>query len=141
MRPEERGKKVRIVLDTNVLVSALNFSGNQRKVFDLFLKGEIQVCVSPFILEELKYVLEKKFKWDKMSSQKVARKIKSKAILIKPQKKISIIKRDEADNRILECAQEGKAHFIISSDAQHLLPLKIYRGIRILRALEFLKLM
>ena len=76
-----------------------------------------------------------------MSSQKVVRKIKSKAILIKPQKKISIIKRDEADNRILECAQEGKAHFIISGDAQHLLPLKIYRGIRILRSFEFLKLM
>lgn len=140
MRPEKKGKKVRVVLDTNVLVSALNFSGNQRKIFDLFLKGEIQICISPFILGELKYVLEKKFKWNKANFQKVVRKIKSQAILVEPQKKILIIKKDEVDNRILECAREGKAHFIISGDTQHLLPLKNYRGIKILSSSEFLKL-
>ncbi len=126
MRLEKKGKKIRVVLDTNVLVSALNFSGNQRKILELFLKGEIQVCISLFILEELKYVLEKKFKWDKINSQKVVRKIQSQAILVRPRKMISIIKKDETDNRILECAQEGRAHFIISGDTQHLLPLKNY---------------
>ena len=61
--------------------------------------------------------------------------------MIKPERRISIIKQDEDDNRILECAIEGKAEYIISGDEHHLLPLNEYQGIKILSPAEFLKLL
>lgn len=140
MRLEKKEKR-KVVLDTNILVSALNFPGKERKIFDLFLQGEIDVYISPFILEELSYTLVKKFKWKNSDCQKIIKKIKKKAVLVEPKERISIIKEKEADNRILECAFEAKVDFIISGDKKHLFPLKKFKGIKILRASEFLKML
>jgi len=43
------------------------------------------------------------------------------------------------DNRILECALEAKAHFLISGDKKHILPLKKLKGVKILSASHFLE--
>ena len=51
-----------------------------------------------------------------------------------------MIREKDDDNRILECALEGKAEYIISGDKRHLLPLGEYEGIRILSPDEFLRL-
>jgi len=51
-----------------------------------------------------------------------------------------VIREKDDDNRILECALEGKAEYIISGDKRHLLPLGEYEGIRILSPDEFLRL-
>lgn len=139
MKLEKKGEKIKVVLDTNILVSALNFRGNEREIFNLFLKGEIEVFISPFILEELKYTLERKFKWDEINSLKIIEKIEAKANLIVPKIRISVIKEDESDNRILECALEAKTDFIISGDKKHILPLKEFRGIKILNSKDFLR--
>jgi len=57
-----------------------------------------------------------------------------------PSLRLTVIKEDEPDNRILECAVEGKCDYIISGDEHHILPLREYKGIKILRAAEFLNL-
>ena len=49
---------MRVVLDTNVIVSGLNFPGNERLVLELALRGRFELCLSPFILEEVAGVLE-----------------------------------------------------------------------------------
>ena len=55
---------MRVVLDTNVIISALNFPGNERLLFELALRGRFEFCLSRFILEEAAGVLVRKFGWD-----------------------------------------------------------------------------
>ena len=55
---------MRVVIDTNVIVSGLNFPGNERIVLELALRGRFELCLSPFILEEVAGVLGRKFDWD-----------------------------------------------------------------------------
>ena len=133
-------KKPKVVIDTNVFISGLNFLGKPNEILELFIKGEIEVYISPFILREIEKILRKKFSWNKKQLQKVLDKIKKKAIMVKPKTKISIIKTKRDDNRILECALEARAQYLISGDERHILPLKNFQGIKILSAAEFLKL-
>jgi putative PIN family toxin of toxin-antitoxin system len=139
MPTEKKPKKPKVVLDTNVIVSGLNFSGKERKILDLIWEGEIELYISPFILEETAGVLQRKFDWEKEEAQSSIKKIK--ASLVKPIRQVSIIKERKSDNRILECAIEGKVQYLISGDKRHLLPLKEYQGIRILSPAEFLELL
>jgi predicted nucleic acid-binding protein len=55
-----------------------------------------------------------------------------------PKDRIFLVREDPQDNRILECAVEGKADFIISGD-NHLLNKKEFNGIRIVNAKEFIE--
>ena len=66
--------------------------------------------------------------------------IESKAIKVQPKRRLSVIKEKDADNRILECAVEGKTDYIISGDKRHILPLREYSGIGILSPDAFLRL-
>ena len=108
---------------------------------ELFIKGEIEVYISPFILKELERILRKKFEWNEKQLQKILDKIKKKAVIVQAETKISIIKAKEDDNRILECGVDGKVQYIISGDKRHILPLKNFRGIKILSPSEFLGLL
>ena len=55
---------MRVVLDTNVLVSALNFPGNERLVLEFGMRGRFEFYLSPFVLQEVAGVLVRKFGWD-----------------------------------------------------------------------------
>ena len=55
---------MRVVLDTNVIISALNFPGNEPMVLELALRGRFEFYLSLFILEEVAGVLTRKFGWD-----------------------------------------------------------------------------
>ena len=55
------GRKLRVVIDTNVFISGLNFAGKPGEVLDLLVKEEINALVSPFILSELESILKEKF--------------------------------------------------------------------------------
>ena len=131
-------KKPKVVIDTNVFISGLIFTGKPSEVLELFIKGEIEVYISPFILKELERILRKKFEWNEKQLQKILDKIKKKAVIVQAETKISIIKAKEDDNRILECGVDGKVQYIISGDKRHILPLKNFRGIKILSPSEFL---
>ena len=141
MFTEDKTKKPKVVIDTNVFVSGLNFKGKPREILDLIWKEEIKVCISLFILRELEEVLEDVFGWDKERIGSTVERIKDKTIEVQPKVKISVIKEKNDDNRILECAVDGKAQYIVSGDKHHLLPLKEYQGINILSPAEFLQIM
>ena len=132
-------KEPKVVIDTNVFISGLNFTGKPSEVLKLFWKGEIRVFISPFILKEIEKILREKFEWSEGQVQRILNRIKAKAIEVRPKIKVPVIKEKDDDNRILECAVEGKAQYLISGDERHLLPLKEYQGIRILSPSEFLK--
>ena len=59
------------------------------------------------------------------------------AELVVPQRNISIIERSPADNRILECAVEGRAEFIVTGDKRDLGKLKTFEGIKIVSPSSF----
>jgi putative PIN family toxin of toxin-antitoxin system len=138
--PAESKSKSKVVIDTNVFVSGLTFKGNPREVLDLIWRGDIEACISSFIFKELEETLKKDFSWDRDQIKHTIEKIKAKTFLIQPKNKVSVIKENDDDNRILECAIEGRVQFLISGDRKHLLPLKEYQGIKILSPAEFLKL-
>jgi len=128
------------VVDTNVLISAILFGGNPERLLDLAEEGRIQLILSPEIIDEMKGVLMKKFGFDRNMVESVASFVQELSEMVVPSQKLKIIRRD-ADNRILECAIEGGASCIISGDKRHILPLKEFRGIKILSPSDFLKFM
>src|SRR4030043_2300533 len=139
--PAESESKPKVVIDTNVFVSGLTFKGKPREILDLVWRGDIEACISSFILKELEETLKKDFSWDRDHIKHTIENIKAEIILIQPKNKVSVIKGNDNDNRILECAIEGKVQYLISGDRKHLLPLKEYEGIKILSPAEFLKLL
>lgn len=139
--PAESKSKPKVVIDTNVFVSGLTFKGKPREVLDLVWKGDIEACISPSILEELEETLKKDFDWDRDQIKDSIEKIRANTILVHPKLKVTVIKEKDDDNRILECAIEGRVQYLISGDRKHLLPLKKYQGTKILSPAEFLKLL
>jgi len=65
-------------------------------------------------------------------------KIISISKIVEPLEKLDVVKEDPDDNKILECAKEGKVDYIVTQD-KHLLKLKSFEGIEILNPCEFLK--
>ena len=133
----------KIVLDTNNLISAIGWKkGNPRKIFEDCLFGKHNLIESPDLLREfLKVIKRPKFSFIyEEEIQTFVLNLLQMSELVEPKNKIGIIKIDPSDNIVLECAVEGKADYIISGD-EHLLKLKEFRGIRIVTAAEFLKLM
>jgi len=136
----QEGNRCKVVIDTNVFVSGLNFKGTPREVLDLIWKKKIEVYISPFIIEELRDTLLEDFAWDNEKVKEIIERIKDQTIQVQPSLVVSVIKGKDSDNRILECAIEGKVQYIVSGDKRHLLSLKEYQGIRILSPGEFLQL-
>ncbi len=134
----KKNPEVKVVLDTNTYISAILFGGKPEKIRKLSKEGKIELLVSEAIIAEVAEILRKKFNWESWQISQMIDEIRETATLVIPNQTLSIIKKDEDDNRILECAVEGKAHYIISGDKRHLLPLKEYQGINILSPAEFL---
>ena len=130
---------MKVVCDTNIYISFLKFGGKAEILLEHAFKGEFDLVISPEIIKETADVLKKKFGWD---NEKVSRSIMvmtNASQVVKPTKKIEKIKTDKSDNKILECAVEGKADYIVTGDKKHLLPLKKFKGIPIYSPQEFLK--
>ena len=131
---------MRVVLDTNVIVSGLNFPGNERIVLELALRGRFELYLSPFILDEVAGVLGRKFDWAEERSSQALRALGEAATVIEPPRLPEVIDGGHADNRILECAVEAAADYLITGDRRHLLPLEEHQGVRILNAPRFLSM-
>ena len=129
---------MRVVLDTNVIVSGLNFPGNERLVLELAFRGRFELYLSPFILEEVAGVLRRKFDWSEERSSQALRALGDAATVIEPQRLPEVIEGDHADNRVLECAAAASADYLVTGDRRHLLPLENHQGARILNAPRFL---
>jgi putative PIN family toxin of toxin-antitoxin system len=132
---------LRAVLDTNVYISAIMFGGKPEIIRRLAKEGKIQVLISEAIILEIAEVLRRKFDWESRDILQIIDDIRESTVLAIPRQNINLIKEDDADNRVLECALEGEAQYVVSGDKRHLLPLEIYRGVRILTPDQFLRLL
>ena len=129
---------MRVVLDTNVIVSGLNFPGNERLVLDLARRGRFDLYLSHFILQEVAGVLDRKFGWSEERSSQALRMLREAATVIEPRRLPEVIEGSHADNRILECAVEASSDYLVTGDRRHLLPLEKYGSARIANAPSFL---
>jgi len=130
---------MRVVLDTNIYISAIVFGGVCENLLDRLRLKRVEVLISAFILQEVKEVLEKKFKWKNEDVRLAIYDIEKRTTFIETKSKVNIIKKKKDDNHILECALDGRADLIITGDTKHILPLQNFRGIKIVTPRQFLK--
>ena len=122
---------MKVVADTNVLVSALIFPGGGPEAFyRLALEGRIELVTSRPLLAELGRVLTEKFGWEAEPAEEAIGQVVRLAEIVAPREALSEIEADPADNRVLEAAAEGGVDAIVSGD-RHLLVLGSWRGIEI----------
>ena len=138
MSTVKKNQNVKAVLDTNVYISAILFGGKPERIRKLSKEGKIEILISEAIIAEIAEVLRKTFDWGNLQISQTINEIREITTLVTPRQTLSIIKKDEDDNRILECAAEGKAGYIVSGD-KHILLLKEYQGIKILSPAQFLR--
>ena len=129
---------LRVVLDTNVLLSAIAFRGAVYKIWELADDARYELFVSSFILEEFRRnLLAKKSATPKEAAYWVE-EVARVARLVVPTTRITVIIRNDADNRILECAVEARAHVLVTGNMKDLRPLGAFQGIEIISPREFL---
>ena len=128
---------MRIVVDTNVIVSALVFGGLPRRVFEAVESGRCQFHYSAEIEGETRRVLRDKFGWDDDRLDRYLPALWGLGERVAPRRRANAVKEDPDDNRILECGLAASADVIVSGDG-HLLRLTAYEGIAILTPREFL---
>jgi len=132
---------MKVVCDTNVLVSGVRYGGNARRILELAARGTITNHVSAEILGEAEDVLSRpKFGFTQDQVLGIVELFRDTFALVSPRVAVAIMKSDTDDNRILEAALQADAQVIISGD-HHLLALGTWRGIRILTPADFLRLL
>ena len=128
---------MKVVFDTNILVSALVFPGGRGEAaLRRIIEEQDTLVLSKPVLDELLGVLGRKFSRDAEEIAHVAVFLSELAQFVKPRRRLRVV-RDDPDNRILECAIAGRAEVIVTGD-RALLALGEYRGVRIITLREYL---
>ena len=128
---------MKVVLDTNVFVSAFTLPGGRGAcALDKIIKGEDSLALSKPMIEELLSVLARKFARDREELARVAVFLSDLGELVEPTESLAVL-TDEPDNRILECAFAADAQRIVTG-ARAMLALGACRGIRIVSLSEYL---
>ena len=94
-----------IVLDTNVLISAIIFGRAPRTILEMVIAGKVRCALSFAILDELRDVLQRpKFGFTPEQAVTVVEELRGVCEILNPARRLRTIKADPDDNRILECA-------------------------------------
>jgi len=129
---------MKVVCDTNVLVSGILHPGNPRAVLQLVSKGEIAGSITLPILRELEEVLLRpKFGLPQRQAAAILELVQQTFHLVSPGEQIETVSADPDDNATIEAALGAEATVIISGDS-HLLSLGTFRRVRIVSPAEFL---
>jgi putative PIN family toxin of toxin-antitoxin system len=131
----------RVVLDTNVLISAFLFGGAPRQIVELIIAGVIDCSLSPAILDEVRGVLQRpKFGLSPRQAMSIVDELGGLCDVVNPSASIRRVIADPDDDRVLECAIEARADAVVSGDT-HLLACGTYKDILILNPSDFLQAM
>jgi len=131
--------ETRVVLDSNIYISAIMFGGKPLRALQLAEQGAFILLISAPLQAEVKRTLAKKFAYSSAMIQMSCNRAWSAAREIAPIIRVDLC-RDDDDNRILECAIEGEAHYIVTGD-RDLLELPAVSQYTILKVDEFLRIM
>jgi putative PIN family toxin of toxin-antitoxin system len=129
---------VKVVFDTNILVSALVFpDGRGEAALRRIIEEQDQLVISKPSLDELLGTLARKFSRDAEELAHIAVFLSDLAVFVKPRRRLRVVK-DEPDNRILECALAGRAEAIVTGD-HALLALREYKSVRLISLRDYLE--
>jgi putative PIN family toxin of toxin-antitoxin system len=132
-------KPLRALLDTNVLISAFLFAGNERKVFRKGIKGEFTPLSSDYILTEFQTVLKNKLGVPESSVSSWVEMILEVCEIVRATKEYGIAVPHEKDREILNAGVDGNVDILVTGD-RHLLQLALEKP-KIVTAKEFLKIL
>lgn len=135
---------MRLVLDTNVVIAGLLWTGTPRRLLDRLLDETFTLYSSPVLLDELAQTLRyQKF------AQRIARsgttaialiaQYTALVTLVSPTQVPRVIENDTDDDQVIAAAVTAQADLIVSGDRKHLLPLGSHAGIAIVTPAEALR--
>jgi len=133
---------MRVVADTNTVISGLLWSGTPRRVLDAARAGTIELFTSAVLLAELEDVLSREKFAQRLAlvgltPRDLVLGYAALALLVDPAAIDPVVVADPDDDFVLACAVAADAEIIVSGDS-HLLNLKKYQSIHILTAAELL---
>ena len=137
----KRAPSPRVVLDTNVLISALLFGGLPGRLVPLWQRREIVLLFSPEVLKEyIKVLSYPKFGLDEEEIKSILREeVLPYFDPVKPVTPVEVVGEDPSDDKFLSLAVDGKAKFLVSGDLR-LLGIKRYCETAIVTVSAFLDL-
>jgi putative PIN family toxin of toxin-antitoxin system len=128
---------IRVVPDTNVIISSIFWKGKPYEVIRKGILEEYHLITSAEILDELAAKLRNKFHFPEEHLQELIDVLLAHCYIVETTSKLDVV-RDKKDNKIVECAFDGKADYLVTGDLD-LLTLKEFRGIKILTPRKFLE--
>lgn len=134
---------MRVVLDTNVLVSAfVSSKGAPAQVFNLWREGKLEIVTSPEAIDELKRVLtyprlRGRLRYSDKQLHQHLSLLKEYAVFVENLSVVAVVAADPDDDKFLALALASQAQYIVSGDG-HLLDLGMYQGISIVTPTAFL---
>lgn len=132
-------KVIPVVIDTNVIISALLFGGTPGRLIDLWKAGRIQIFVCKEIIDEIMWVLA--YPRFQLSEKEIGYllyyEILPYAEIVEIRSGPEIISQDPSDDKFIRCAKAANAGVIVSGD-RHLLALEEHENIKILTPARFL---
>ena len=130
---------MRVVIDTNVVASAIFFGGKPKEIIDKLMLNNIDAYASAEILEEYSETVEYlKERFPGIKPKIPLVEIESKCNVIEVHSKVDVC-RDPDDNKFIECALDSKCYYIVSGD-KDLLTVEKYNDIEIVTVADFLKI-
>lgn len=129
--------KLRVVLDTNVLISGVLWGGKPGSIIKRWRKEQFILLMSPFILAEFVNFLHESH-IERKEKERIIHEFETKSVRINPAKKVDIC-RDKKDNQILDLCLAAKADYLITGD-NDLLVLNIFEGTKIVKPENLLRL-
>lgn len=132
------GKGEKVVVDTNIFISAFGWGGRPLEIVELLEEAEIRNCVSEAIIEELSSsVSYPKLDFPVKLQTEIIEFVLAHSDFYTTREYIKIAP-DPKDNKFIECALSAYARFIITGD-KGLLSVQQFRGIRVVTSEVFLK--
>ena len=131
---------MRLVLDTNVVVSALIWGGTPYKLIEAAAAGDIELVTSPALLTELRDVLGREHLALRLAAQRSSAEqaigfYGELAISVSPLSTPRVVPGDVDDDHVIPAAVAGSANIVVSGD-RHLLSMGSHQGISIVSAAE-----
>jgi len=131
---------IRAVLDTNILISSIFWKGKPYKIIKKGLNQEYRIILSLPILKETKKKLRNKFDVPKSKVDLLINILMTYSEVIDVETNLKVVKDDPDDDKIIECAVDGEADYIITGDS-HLTKIGEHDQIKILKPHQFLEIL
>lgn len=132
---------MKVVLDTNIFISGIFWTGNSNKIIQIWKEGKFSLITSSELLTEFIETLKNfKIQLPENIIKGWIELIVRNSSIVEPVDKLNIVKGDPKDNMFLEAAIEGEANYIITQD-NHLIRLKSFKNVKILTPEEFLQIL